>query len=166
MSFIAVRAGRLELAEEILADACRALEAQGERGMFSTSAARRAVVLADLGRLEEARTWATRAIDAGASDDIYTHILVKRALAKALARRGEARAEQFAREAIELALTTDFADEQADAYTDLADVLERAGQHVEANEALQTAITLYQSKGDITGVAQARSRLEVLHQSD
>jgi class 3 adenylate cyclase/tetratricopeptide (TPR) repeat protein len=162
MSFIAVRAGRLELADEILAEACRSLEAQGERGMFSTTAARRAVVLADLGRLEEAETWANKATDAGASDDIFTHILAQRALAKTLARRGDARAEQVARDAVNRALTTDFADEQADAYTDLADVLERAGKPGEAAEVLRTAIKLYHAKGDVTGAAAARTRVEAL----
>jgi tetratricopeptide (TPR) repeat protein len=164
MSFIAVRAGRLELADEILADACRALESQGERATFSTSAARRAVVLAELGRIDDAELWAARATDAGASDDVLTHILAKRALAKALARRGEsdAHAERVAREAVKLSLTTDFLDEQADAYTDLAEVLERAARHTEAADALQTAITLYNEKGDITGAAQAQTRVDVL----
>ena len=162
MSFIAVRAGRLELAEEILAEACRSLEAQGEHGVFSTSAARRAVVLADLGRLEEAEAWATKAIDAGASDDISTHVIAKRALAKAQARRGEARAEQLAREAVALVLTTDFVDEQADAYADLADVLDRIGKSAEAAEVLHTATTLYHAKGDVTGEAAARARADAL----
>jgi tetratricopeptide (TPR) repeat protein len=162
MSFIAVRAGLLELADEILADACRSLEAQGERGTFSTSAARRAVVLADLGRLEEAETWASKATDAGASDDILTHTLAQRALAKALARRGEAGAEHLAREAVKLVLTTDFLDEQADAYTDLADLLGRVGKHAEATEVLDVARTLDQAKGDITGEAAARTRIDPL----
>ena len=162
MSFIAVRAGRLELAEEILADACRSLEAQGEHGVFSTSAARRAVVLADLGRLEEAEAWATKAIDAGASDDIFTHVIATRALAKAQARRGEARAEQLAREAVALVLTTDFVDEQADAYADLADVLDQIGKSAEAAEVLHTATTLYHGKGDLTGEAAVRARAYAL----
>jgi tetratricopeptide (TPR) repeat protein len=162
MSFIAVRAGRLELAEEILADACRSLEAQGEHGVFSTSAARRAVVLAELGRLEEAETWAAKAIDASASDDLATHIIAKRALAKVRARRGEAGAEQLARDALDLALTTDFLCDQADTYADLADVLERAGQSAEATEMLHTAITLYHAKGDVTGEAAARARADAL----
>ena len=130
--------------------------------MFSTCAARRAVVLADLGRLDEAETWATNAGDAGASDDIINHVLAKRAQAKVLARRGDSRAEQVARDAITFALKTDFPDEQADAYTDLADVLERAGRLSEAADALHTAITLYHAKGDFTGDAQAQTRLRVL----
>jgi class 3 adenylate cyclase/tetratricopeptide (TPR) repeat protein len=163
MSSIAVRARRLELADEILATACRALEAQGERGTFSTCAARRAVVLADLGRLDEAESWARKATDAGGSDDILTHALARRALAKALARRGDHRAEPLAREAVNLVLTTDFLYEQADAYTDLADVLERAGRNADAAQALQSAIKLYDAKGDVTGVEQAQARLDALN---
>ena len=166
MSSIAARAGMLELAEDILADACRSLEAQGERATFSTSAARRAVVLAELGRLQEAELWAAKATEAGASDDILTHILAKRALAKALARRGDSQtqAEHLAREAVRLSLATDLLDEQADAYMDLADVLQRVGRRTEPAEALEAAVRLYQAKGDTTGVAQARARLDVLPQ--
>jgi tetratricopeptide (TPR) repeat protein len=162
MSFIAVRAGRLELADEILADACRCLEAQGENGTFSTSAARRAVILADLDRLEDAEAWAGRATDAGASDDILTHILAKRALAKVRARRGEAGAEQLARDAVNLALTTDFLCDQGDAYTDLAEVLEGVGKRSEAAAMFETAVTLYRAKGDVTGEAAARARADAL----
>jgi hypothetical protein len=58
MSFIALRADNIELAEEILRDSCRYLETHGERGNFSTSAAKRAALLAQLGRLEDAEIWA------------------------------------------------------------------------------------------------------------
>src|SRR6188472_3293790 len=70
MSFIAVRAANLELADQILDEACRYLEAYGGRGGLSTSAARRAAVLAHLGRIDEAEAWATKATDIGASDDV------------------------------------------------------------------------------------------------
>jgi Flp pilus assembly protein TadD len=76
-----------------------------------------------------------------------------------MARRGDGRAEQHAREAIRLVLMTDILHEQADAYVDLGDVLERVGRHAEATEAFETAVKLYEAKGDITGVAQAQSRL-------
>ena len=69
-------------------------------------------------------------------------------------------AEQHAREAIRLVLTTDLPDEQADVHMDLADVLERAGRHEDSAEMLDTAITLYRSKGDITGLLALRGRVK------
>jgi len=163
MSFIAVRAANLELADQILDEACRYLEAYGGRGGLSTSAARRAAVLAHLGRIDEAEAWATKATDIGASDDVMTHIYAQRALARVWTRRGEHRAaEQHAREAIKLVLNTDFLDEQADAYLDLAEVYERAGRHADAVEALRSATALYDAKGDITGATQARMRLDAV----
>jgi tetratricopeptide (TPR) repeat protein len=86
-----------------------------------------------------------------------------RALASVHAQRSEhAAAGRDAREAVRLALTTDFLEEQADAYVDLAEVYERAGRHADAVEALQSATALYDDKRDITGATQARMRLDAV----
>jgi hypothetical protein len=65
----------------------------------------------------------------GASDDALTQMLWRQARAKVLARRGNiAEAERLAREAIAIGAATEMPDTQADAQSDLAEVLTRTGR--------------------------------------
>jgi tetratricopeptide (TPR) repeat protein len=70
--------------------------------------------------------------------------------AKVRARRGEHEsAERLARKSVALAEGTDFLNDQADAYADLAEVLELAGGRDEASAALEHALTLYERKRNL-----------------
>jgi len=57
------------------------------------------------------------------------------------------------------AALSDFVNVHGDALVDLADVLRRAHRHEDANDALRSAATLYQQKGNAVSAARARSFL-------
>jgi len=80
-----------------------------------------------------------------------------------LAHRGEhARAEQTAREAVEIIEQTDGLNYQGDAYCDLAEVLVSAGRTKEAAAALEQALERYERKKNLAMAAQVRDRLAEL----
>jgi len=80
-----------------------------------------------------------------------------------LARRGEhAGAEQLARDAVRLADQTQSPNEQADAYSDLAEVLALEGRAQEAEASLREALSRYQSKENLAMAERTRGRLEIL----
>jgi tetratricopeptide (TPR) repeat protein len=86
--------------------------------------------------------------------------------AKVLARRGEHEsAERLARKSVALAEGTDFLNDQADAYADLAEVLELAGGRDEASAALEHALTLYERKRNLAMAERVRARLAVFRTS-
>ena len=83
--------------------------------------------------------------------------------AKALARHGGlAEAETLAREAVELAATTDFPNFHGDALMDLAEVLRIAGRAAEGTSAVEQAVTLYDRKGNVVSAGKARTLLNEL----
>jgi len=79
------------------------------------------------------------------------------------AHRGEwAEAERLAREAVAKAHETDSPRYQANAYCDLAEVLEAAGRRDEALAAWQEALDRYERKGIVPLVRRVRERLAAL----
>jgi len=83
--------------------------------------------------------------------------------AKVLARRGELEtAERLAREAVELAETTDSLNWRGDARRDLAEVLRLAGRTQEAADAARSALSLYEQKGNVVMAGRARAVLDEL----
>ena len=149
-------AAAIELGEE----GCRLLDELGEKAFLSTGAGNLAHALYDLGRLEEADTWAIRAAELGASDDAITQMFWRQVRAKVLARRGEDQeAEQLAREAVAIAEATDMIDPQGDACFDLCEVLLLVGKPDEAAAALEQAIERYERKGNVVSLQRAKNRL-------
>jgi N-acetylglucosamine kinase-like BadF-type ATPase len=63
---------------------------------------------------------------------------------------------------VTLAEKTDFLNHQADAITDLAEVLREAGRTDEAYAAASKALGLYERKGNRVAAERARSRLAEL----
>ncbi len=61
-----------------------------------------------------------------------------------------------------MAIGSDFLSDQADALTDLAEVLRLAGRPEEAAAALEEAIGVHERKGSIAGVNNARALLTEL----
>jgi len=142
---------------------CRLLEQIGEKSYLSTSAGMLAQALYRLDRLDEADAWASRSAELGASDDVVTQVLWRRAKAKVLARRGElGKAEQLARDAVSRSEETDMLNPQGDAYTDLAEVLSLATRAQEAAHAQEQALACYERKGNLVSAERARSRLTEL----
>jgi tetratricopeptide (TPR) repeat protein len=147
--------GRLELlagdaaaAAELNEEACRLLEQAENWGNLSTQAGWQGQALYALGKLEDAGIWAARAAELAAPDDPLTQMLWRQVKAKLLARNGDhAAAERLAREAVAVGEETDQLYDTANAYSDLAEVLELAGKSGETREALERALDLYQRKG-------------------
>jgi tetratricopeptide (TPR) repeat protein len=147
-------------AAELGAEGCRLYEELGEKSFLSTAAGKLAQALYALDRLEEADVWAGRTAELGSSDDAMTQMLWRQVRAKVLARRGQhAEAERLAREAVAIGEETDMLDAQGNAYADLAEVLQLAGQADEAAAALEQALERYERKGNIVSTQRARTRL-------
>jgi DNA-binding SARP family transcriptional activator/predicted ATPase len=157
---IEVLAGDYVAAEAILRGTCEALEKMGNRAYLSTRAAELADVLWLLARDDEAEPWVERAMELGASDDIPTQLTWRCVRAKLLARRGDsAAAEALARDAIGLSEHTDALDEQAKARLAAAHVLRLNGRQVDAGEAVDEAIALFDRKGNQAAAGHARALL-------
>jgi tetratricopeptide (TPR) repeat protein len=160
---IEIRAGEPQLAEAMLRETCDALEQIGEKGWLSTQAGELGHVLCTLGRYDEAEEWARKSVELGQSDDIITQMYWRQVEARVRAHRGELeRAEELAREAVRYGEQTDMLSSRGLSHLDLAEVLEVAGRNAEAAEEVQTALELFEQKGDLPMADQARTRLERL----
>jgi tetratricopeptide (TPR) repeat protein len=160
---IAALAGDYEAAEHYLGLHCEGLEARGDRGHLSTYAPARGRVLCMLGRYEEAEPLAQTGRELGDKKDASTQMVWRQVQALVHAHRGEhAEAERLAREAVEIAETTDGLNYQGDACCDLADVLAAAGRTEAAADALEQALDRYERKKNLAMVAQVRRQLEEL----
>jgi hypothetical protein len=79
------------------------------------------------------------------------------------ARRAElVEAEQMARQAVDYAERTDLLAASGLAHLDLAEVLEAAGRTDQAAVEVETALGLFEQKGDLPMAEQARARLQRL----
>jgi predicted ATPase/class 3 adenylate cyclase len=132
-----------------------ALEEMGERGTRSTLAAFLAQALAEAGRFEEAEDFARISAETGALSDVVTQAVWRSASAQVLASDGElALAERHAREALELAESTDFLELQAMTSLALAGVLRETGKAGEAAALAADARQAYERKGNVVAAAQ------------
>ena len=149
-------AAAVKLGEE----GCRLLEQAGERSFLSTAEGYLGQALYALGHLGAAETRASSAAAVGGSDDVLTQTLARQVRAKILGTRGRhAEAECLAREAISLTAATDLLNVQADAYSDLADVLAFAGNSAEVANALRQALERYERKGNVVMAERTLARL-------
>ena len=147
-------------AGEFVAAGFKLLEKPGDRTYLSAAAALAAHVLYVLDRPGDADSWAGRAIQLGASDDVVPQMLWRQVRAKVLARRGEhAEAEQLAFEAVAIGEGTDMLNGQGDAYADLAEVLRLNGKAGKAAAVLERALDCYERKGNLVMARRIRDRL-------
>jgi class 3 adenylate cyclase/tetratricopeptide (TPR) repeat protein len=159
---VAELAGDLAAAAAAGESGCATLAERGMRAVLSSYAPALARVLCELGRLDEADTWADRGRELGAPDDTVTQMLWRQAKAKVLARRGGlAEAARLAREAVAISLETDMLNDQGDAHADLGEVLALA-RDPDAAEALARALDCYERKGNVVSAERARAALEQL----
>jgi tetratricopeptide (TPR) repeat protein len=131
----------------------------GDLGFYSAWQVRE---LALAGRSEEAvDVSAVRPVDH--RDDAHGQALRRRASALVASIRGEHdEAERLAREAVAIMGETDAPKLQADAFSDLAEVLTAAGRRQEAIEVWHEALELYERKGVIPLAREVRERLAAL----
>jgi tetratricopeptide (TPR) repeat protein len=165
-AYVETRAGELVSAETVLRESCELLDGMGDRGWLSTYAANLGHVLCTLGRYDEAGEWAAKSRELGGSDDIVTQMLWRQVQARVYGHQAKfEEAERLAREAVDYGGQTDMLVNRAVAHLDLAEVLELAGRDQEAVHEVQTALELFEHKGDLPMVEQARGRLERLSAS-
>jgi len=158
-SSIDLLAGDVRTAEESLRAALAQLEAAGQRANLASVAAQLAETLVVAGRFDEAARYAGVSERAAALDDLHAQIAWRVARAKASAGLGAAeRALASARDAVELAGTTDSSFLMAGALEALAAAHDAAGRSVEAAAAADEALELYEEKGNVAAAAGIRSR--------
>jgi tetratricopeptide (TPR) repeat protein len=135
----------------------------GEKSHYSSTATVLARVMYTQGRYDDAEELCREGRDASRANDIHGQIAWRSTQAKILARRGElATAEKLAYEALAFAEQSDFLNSHAHALVDLAEILTMAGRQTEAASSINSAIDLYEQKGNVALAAQARVRLDSL----
>jgi class 3 adenylate cyclase/tetratricopeptide (TPR) repeat protein len=152
-------AGDPASAERELARDYEALSALGERYFLPLIAAHLAQAVQEQGRDAEAARLAATAQELADDDDVEAQALWRRVRARTLLREGRLdEAEELARESLALLAPTDAPVMQADALVDLAEV-QLAGGALEGRKALDQALDLYTSKGNVVSAARVRDLL-------
>jgi class 3 adenylate cyclase/tetratricopeptide (TPR) repeat protein len=159
-AFVELEAGDAAAAEAAAREGYEGLERLGERGFRSTVACFLAEALYQQGRFDEAEQYALEGAALAADDDFVTQNRTRAIQAKVLAQRGEAaRAEELAREAVDIVASTDSYGENGEALRDQAEVLQLGGKLEESRAALEAAITLFERKGATSPARRARALL-------
>jgi class 3 adenylate cyclase/tetratricopeptide (TPR) repeat protein len=154
-------AGHPDEAEGPLREGVAVLEAAGETGWLSTTAAVLAEVLWRRGKDQEAERYALLSDRLAAPDDWMSQWQWRAAQAKVLADRDQpSEAETLARAAVSVIDQTDYLKSRGDARMSLAYVLRKAGGAQEAAIVLREALELYERKGDVADASKARAELE------
>ena len=139
---------------------CDSMEEQGQTGALSSFLADLGRSLCVLGRHDEAEPLALRARELANEQDVWSQAMWRQVLALVLAYRGEhAEAVRLGREAVAIMEPTDSLTEQAQALTDLADVLAAAGRTEEARAALRQALDRYERKKNLVMAERVREKL-------
>jgi tetratricopeptide (TPR) repeat protein len=155
--------GDPEAAEGRLRPGIEELQAAGETGFLSTSAAVLADALYRQGKLEEAEEWTKVSEESAAQDDVASQMQWRSIRGKTVAKLGRIEeGEELARQAVERALSTDYLTMQGECWFALAEVLAVAGNSRGAREAVERAAEVWQRKGITVGVERARAFAEEL----
>jgi class 3 adenylate cyclase/tetratricopeptide (TPR) repeat protein len=155
-----LHAGRPQAAEQELRLAQATLAGVGDRSFLIEVSIELADVLYAQGRYAEADECLAPARDVLDRTDVMVRVTGLSVEAKLLAQAGSlAEAEAFARQAVELAETTDALTTCARAWLALADVLWLDGNGDEARAAVSNAVARYETKGDLAGALRAGSFL-------
>jgi len=117
-----------------------------------------AIVLSDLGQLDEAESMATDAMSFAAEDDLASQVFGRVALAHVRTVRGQHEdAVALAREAVEMFAHAQTPDLSGQAWFALAHALRGAGHDAEATEAAQTALAFFERKGVLPAADAVRA---------
>jgi len=135
----------------------------GEVGYRSTTASFLADALVRLGRFDEALAFAAVGERESGTGDVLSQYGWRLARGKALAGLGRVdEALQYVERAVEIAATTDFLAEHAEALLGLADAYVAGGEVRRATERVREALALFDAKGAQVRVAWSRELLERL----
>jgi tetratricopeptide (TPR) repeat protein len=163
MGWAELLSGNLEAAEQALRTAYEWSARMGERGFNSTTAADLGHVLYCRGRLAEALEFAEISREMTDEGDTASQVKWRTVRGQALAALGKLeQGERLAREAVELAETTDSPYIRGSAREALAEVLAHSGRTDEAAQELRQALALYEGKGAVPYTASVRRHLEQL----
>ena len=147
-------------AERILCESCGKLEEWGEQAHLATQAAQLGEALYRQGRYEDVLRWAEVSEACAATDDAGAQFSWRALRAKAFAREGRhEEAERLAREATALADATDALSQHGNVLLALAEVLRLNDRPTEAAAAIEQAIQLFGTKGNVAAGDRARSQL-------
>jgi class 3 adenylate cyclase len=144
--------------EERMRQAYTTLKGVGATSFLSTTAASLAFVLARRGELAEAERLTHESEETGSADDVSTQVGWRIARAMVFARKGKvADAETLARDALTLALETEYADMTAIAHLAVADVLVISGRLEDASSAVDAALAIFDQKEMIASADAVRA---------
>jgi len=139
------------------------LERLGDEGHRSTTSANLAVVLCELGEMEEAESLAETAIHLAADDDLASQVTGRVALARVRSARGRHEdAIRLAREAVELFAEAESPDQSGDVWITFATALHAAGRTAEASDAARRALGFFERKGNKLAVTSTQAFLITL----
>ena len=156
---IEMLAGDPGLAEQIIRPAAEELLQRGDLGHYATFGPSHAEILVLLDRDNEATEIIDLVAETAIDDDLDAQISWRRVRATLLTRQQRlVEAEALARDAVKLAGRTDFVHHQARAHEVLAEVLMLSGRTPEALDEFETAVELYEKKGNVVNAADARAR--------
>jgi DNA-binding SARP family transcriptional activator len=157
---IELLAGDLEAAAAILTHSCERLGAWGMHAHLATQAAQLGEAHYGRGEYGKALHSAAVAEAAASTDDASAQFSWRALRAKALAHDGQlGEAEALAREAAEIAASTDAVSQRANVLLAYAEVLRLAGQLDAAAERTKDALGLLERKQNVTVARRARSLL-------
>jgi DNA-binding SARP family transcriptional activator/predicted ATPase len=157
---IELLADRPAMAESKLLAGYHKLEEMGEKSLLATTAAMLGQASFAQGHDKIADEYCSVSEQTAADDDIPAQVIWRRVRARLLAQREKLdAAEALARQAVKLAMRTDFVTAQGDALVDLGAVLDGAGRNADAETAMRKALELYVAKGNIVSARRAQSWL-------
>ena len=150
-------AGNYEAAEAEYVKGYEIFDKLGDRVYLPSFAAALAGSLCEQGKFLEAARYSEVSEEMAVSGDVDAQIEWRRTKARIVARQGRAEeARQLGREAITIADKTDYLISQANARLDLADVMRLSGGGDEARALVDSAIGLFEAKGNRAGAKRAR----------
>jgi class 3 adenylate cyclase/tetratricopeptide (TPR) repeat protein len=153
-------AGDLAAAERALREGYDRLGALGELGHRATVSAFLARTLHAEGQFEEADRFARHVEETASEHDTWSQVLYRLTRARLLADAGRvSEAEVVARGALAIVDTTDLLDLHGNALLDLAEVLRAGDRNDEARDCIETALALYERKGNDVSAARALDQL-------
>jgi class 3 adenylate cyclase/tetratricopeptide (TPR) repeat protein len=151
-------AGDARAAEQDLLAAYATMEQAGDRAGALATAFEIARVLYIQGRYADAEQWAAQDPETVERSDVMTRVVGLAVAAQLAARAGRvADAERLGRRAVELGEQTDALNIHADALLALSEIFRLDGRAPEARTACEDAVRLYETKGNSTAAAQART---------
>jgi len=157
LGFIELLAGAPGLAEEHFRRSCEMLRDRHQTQVLATRAGELAAAFYAEGRYDEAASWVALAEETAGRDDLDAALAWQPVAAMLTARRGATeKAERRIRDVMldtpDGALT-----HRAATFLALAEILQLAGRSRESVIAMETALALFEQKGNVAGASLART---------